>query len=58
MDVKIIKFLISQGANVHAEDNDGVDCCEKICGNEKYESLHHAFDGNCKIKNKKLRIKP
>ena len=33
MEIKIIKFLISQGANIHAEDNNGVDCCEKVFAN-------------------------
>ena len=58
LDLKIIKFLISQGAKPHAEDNKGVDCCEKIKAEEKYKSIHHVFNCNCKIDSPELRITP
>ena len=58
MDIKIIKFLMSHGANIHAEDNSGKDCCEKIMANGKYQPIHHVFDQYCKTNNTQLRIKP
>lgn len=58
MDIKIIKFLISQGANIHAEDYMGNDSCDKIIAREKYKSIHHIFNKNCKKENQSLRMTP
>ena len=39
MNSKIIKFLLQYGANPHIEDKDGLDCCDKANGVEKYKKV-------------------
>ena len=47
---KIIKFLISRGADIHALDFNGKDCCDKIA--EKYKRYCHIQyfkDNSCRL---------
>ena len=54
MDLQMIKFLLSHGANPHIEDEDGLDCCDKGRLNKRYNKIKISHDDGCKI-NKELR---
>ena len=54
---KIIKFLISRGADTHALDFNGKDCCDKVAGNKRYSHIQYFKDNSCK-ENQLLRKHP
>ena len=54
---KIIKFLLKSGAYPHAEDYNGIDCCDKASKIELYSSITILYNFECK-NNLKLRKDP
>ena len=39
MDPRIVKFLIKQGAIIHSEDLQGLDCCDKAQKLDIYKGI-------------------
>ena len=50
---KIIKFLIKQGADVHAKDFSGRDCCERASQKKRYSHIQELVDPIQAMKNEK-----
>ena len=35
------------GADPHIEDSNGIDCCDKLKKNKRYDKLHHLLTTDC-----------
>ena len=53
---QVVKFLLSNGANLHIEDLNGLDCCDKAEQIERYAKIKEFRKKECKV-NPELRIK-
>ena len=53
---KIINWLIEHGADLHLEDNEGLDCCDKVARDNSYPKIKVLRDHQCKL-NRRLRTK-
>ena len=55
MNSKVVKFLLRNRANPHVKDSEGLDCCDRAQGNERYEKIKVFHNGECKA-NPSLRV--
>ena len=46
---KIINWLIEHGADLHLEDNEGLDCCDKVARDNSYPKIKVLRDYQCKL---------
>ena len=49
MESKMVKFLFKMGADPHIEDINGIDCCDKLKNNKRYDKYHKLLQIDCKI---------
>ena len=55
MSSRIIRFLIKNGADPHYEDENGIDCCDKVSQKNRYLEFRVFRQQDC-IKDQSLRI--
>lgn len=53
---KTIQFLVDFGANLHFEDNEGMDTCDKVKKENLYPRIKQFYDNSC-LKDQSLRNK-